>query len=345
MVEVNVKKVFEDFTLDVDFKSGASFTALFAPSGSGKSLTLQCIAGLVKPDEGKIVIDGKVFYDSEKNFFLKPQLRKVGYLFQDYALFPHMTVEENVFYGAKDKQFAERLFGILGIEKIRKRYPSEVSGGQKQRTALARALAVKPRLLLLDEPFSALHKSLREVLYQEIKKIASMFNLKVILVSHDIDEVFELAEYMVILRHGKVVQEGKPMDVFFEPADVDTASLLGHKSFFEGVVLDPETGEVLVGNKVKLKCRKRKGLKKGERVWVSILPFSVALTFFDSENKIEVKITDLSRKREFLEVKGLFLGKEITFHLPFTLLPNISLERGKEIEVALSSALLPVMKG
>ena len=128
MLTVSVRKDLKDFSLDVDFRSEAKITALFAPSGSGKSLTLQTIAGLMEPDRGRIEVNGEVFFDSEKGINLSPQQRKVGYLFQDYALFPHMTVIENIRYGSKDEKLIERLLRILEIDSIRNKYPSEISG-------------------------------------------------------------------------------------------------------------------------------------------------------------------------------------------------------------------------
>ena len=169
-LEVNIEKKLDGFTLRAAFSAGNTPTALLGASGCGKSMTLRCIAGIVKPDKGRIVLDGRVLFDSEQHIDLPPQQRGAGLLFQNYALFPNMTVEQNILCGLKaEKDRAARqarcaeLLRAMRLEPLAKRYPAQLSGGQQQRTALARILAGRPRILMLDEPFSALDSYLREV--------------------------------------------------------------------------------------------------------------------------------------------------------------------------------------
>jgi molybdate transport system ATP-binding protein len=189
---------------------------LFGHSGAGKTTLLRILAGLTKPDKGKIVFNNTVWFDSDKNINIPPQERNVGYMFQDYALFPNMTVEKNISFAQKVKDYKEvdELMALFDIDALKHQHPAKLSGGQKQRVALARALAAKPRLLLLDEPLSALDWTMRASLQLEIRKAHELMNSVTLLVSHDISEVFQLASSVIVLKDGTVVKRGKPDDVF-----------------------------------------------------------------------------------------------------------------------------------
>jgi len=189
---------------------------LFGHSGAGKTTLLRILAGLFNPDRGYISFNGEVWYDSAKKINLSPQQRNVGYMFQDYALFPNMTVRRNIEFAQKVKNTEEvdNLLNHFGLEALQKQYPAKLSGGQKQRVALARALAAKPNLLLLDEPLSALDYEMRLNLQDEILKAHKLLNSQTLLVSHDKEEVIKLADTVVMLRNGAVIQCGKPEDIF-----------------------------------------------------------------------------------------------------------------------------------
>ena len=189
---------------------------LFGHSGAGKTTLLRILAGLVTPDRGFISFNGQVWYDSAKKINLPPQLRNVGYMFQDYALFPNMSVRKNIEFAQKIKNAGEvdNLLSHFGLEVLQKQYPAKLSGGQKQRVALARALAAKPNLLLLDEPLSALDYDMRLSLQDEILKAHQMLNTQTLLVSHDKDEVYKLADTVLMLRNGVITAKGKPEEVF-----------------------------------------------------------------------------------------------------------------------------------
>ncbi len=216
---VKLHKKVSGFTLDVEWEIGNELAVIFGPSGSGKSMTLQLIAGLMPPDGGRISSEGKIFFDAEHNISLPPQQRRIGYVFQDLALFPHMSIKDNILYGAKDIEKSvrdKRLYDIISIfrlDGIERKRPGEISGGQKQRVALARALIRKPDVLLLDEPFSSLDTSLRADMRTFLKDIRKEFNLPVILITHDIFEAITLADRVILYEDGKVIIAGKPHEV------------------------------------------------------------------------------------------------------------------------------------
>ncbi|TVM16352.1 ABC transporter ATP-binding protein [Oceanidesulfovibrio indonesiensis] len=204
----------EEFVLRSHFSTSNRALVLFGPSGSGKTLTLKAVAGLLTPDEGCIKVNGDVLFDSSSNVDIPTCHRKVGYVFQDYALFPHLTVWENVAFGLKrvfgrvgpeKVRDVDALVGLFGLDKVAHLKPSFISGGQQQRTALARTLATRPRILLLDEPFSALDQPLRLRMRSELENVLEKFDIPMIMVTHDSDEVESFAEAVVVYRDGNVV--------------------------------------------------------------------------------------------------------------------------------------------
>lgn len=203
--------------LKVDLEIGHNeLLCLFGHSGAGKTTILRMLAGLLAPNKGFIAFNGQVWFDSAQKINLPPQKRNVGYMFQDYALFPHMTVRKNIEFAQKIKntEEADELLIHFGLEALQKQYPAKLSGGQKQRVALARALAAKPNLLLLDEPLSALDYEMRLSLQDEILKAHRMLNSVSLLISHDIDEVKKLAEKVIILQNGVITRQGRVSEVF-----------------------------------------------------------------------------------------------------------------------------------
>ncbi len=232
-LSVGVKKAFGAFTLDVSWNIGSELAVLFGYSGAGKSLTLQMVAGLVRPDAGSIVLNGRPLFDSSARLDLAPQQRSFGYVFQDLALFPHMTVEENILFGGHgigQEERRERVnmmisrFRLGGLEK---KCPSEISGGQKQRVAVARALIRYPDALLLDEPFSALDAPLRGDMRELLRDVQREFMIPVVLVTHDREEALGLADRLIVYSGGGVEQCGAPQEVLERPATELVARLLG----------------------------------------------------------------------------------------------------------------------
>jgi molybdate transport system ATP-binding protein len=195
-----------------------SFVTLFGPSGAGKTSILRMLAGLSNPDRGKIRVNGVTWFDSDKRINLSPQKRSIGFVFQDYALFPNLTVRENVAYAAdkNEPRWVDELLGLAGLASLQHRLPGALSGGQKQRVALARAIARKPAILLLDEPLSALDIELRSQLQDDLARLHQRFGLTTLLVSHDVGEVFKLSQRVLRLEGGRIVQSGTPAAVFLQ---------------------------------------------------------------------------------------------------------------------------------
>jgi len=232
-LSVFLKKQFRGFDLDVSFEIENELAVLFGFSGAGKTVTLKMIAGLISPDEGYVIINGKTLFDHERMISEPPQSRRIGYVFQDPSLFPHMTVEKNIAYGLngnvnkhdRQQKIAEMvsIFQLTGLEK---KFPSEISGGQQQRTACARALIRMPSVLLLDEPFCALDSPIRLEMQKVVKTIQRSFHIPVILVTHDILEAAFIADKLIVYAHGRVHQIGTPDEVLDQPATPETAALV-----------------------------------------------------------------------------------------------------------------------
>lgn len=213
MLEVSIYRPLDGFTLDVHFSTDSPMSALVGPSGSGKTLTLRAVAGVFTPDTGRIVLDGEPLFDSERGIDLPPQARRVGYVPQQYALFPHLNVQENVGFGLRGVSAIERkhrigeLLELVDLAGMEKRRVQQLSGGQQQRVALARALIVQPRILLLDEPFSALDSGIRQPLRNSLLELQQTLGFKALLVSHDPADA-AIAGQQFQFQHGQIVGDG-----------------------------------------------------------------------------------------------------------------------------------------
>ena len=269
LLKVNIQKKLKEFDLEVDFELKKGRLGILGPSGCGKSMTLKSIAGIVTPDEGVVSLttDEEItYFDSNEKINLKPQDRNVGYLFQNYALFPNMTVEENVSIGlskdnnkkgflslfskksvkntdnnlseeSNEKRVSEMIkrFHLEGLEK---RYPRQLSGGQQQRVALARILAYGPDVILLDEPFSAMDAYLKEQLRIELANMLKDFDGFSILVTHDRDEAFQFCDELIVLDEGKIIAKGATYEIFENPKKVQVARLTGCKNISKIEIVD-----------------------------------------------------------------------------------------------------------
>jgi molybdate transport system ATP-binding protein len=248
MIEVHIEKSLGSFHLQVDFTAGNEVLALLGGSGSGKSMTLRAIAGIETPDKGRIVVDDTVFFDSEQKINLTPQQRQVGLLFQNYALFPTMTVVENIMMGvrsgskAEKRALAEDALKRFALDGLGDRRPSQLSGGQQQRAALARILVGKPKILMLDEPFSALDSHLRDQMEQEVLDIIREFGGTTLLVSHSRDEVFRMADRIAVYDSGHIDALDEKHRVFQDPKTYRAALLTGCKNFSAVSGLRQENG-------------------------------------------------------------------------------------------------------
>jgi len=285
MIELELKKKLlgaqGEFTLDVTLRiEQGEFVTLFGDSGAGKTTLLRCLAGLAEPDEGKIQVNGEIWFN--RHIHLPVQQRRVGYMFQDYALFPNMTVRGNLEFalrkGANPQRVSE-LIEIMALGDLQYRKPATLSGGQKQRVALARALAAEPQLLLLDEPFSALDHQTGLRLQDEVLRLQRLFGISTVMVSHDVSEVYRLSRRVFILEQGRISQEGSPAEVF-------GAGQAGGKFSFVGEVLAIEAADVvyavtlLVGNqivRVIATTDEAQKLKLGDRVMLLSKAFNPVL--------------------------------------------------------------------
>lgn len=244
-LEVDIKKSFPSFTLDVAFSAEDETLGFLGASGCGKSLTMRCIAGIETPDEGRIVVNGTVFFDSERKINLKPQERKTALLFQNYMLFPNLTVAENVGAGiGRDVSKADRAALVaaelkrFGLEAFDRRYPAQLSGGQQQRVALARMLAARPGILMLDEPFSALDSHLKSVLEQNLVSLFDAFHGTVLYVSHDIDEALRFCDRIAVVEDGSIVETATGDELVNSPQSVAGIKLSGCKNATAAEFLD-----------------------------------------------------------------------------------------------------------
>ncbi|HEC1889158.1 TPA: sulfate/molybdate ABC transporter ATP-binding protein [Campylobacter jejuni] len=235
---INTAKGRLDLNFKKDIESG-KITALFGESGAGKTTLLKIIAGLIKPKFGRIEVDNELWFDSSKNFSLALQKRKIGFVFQDYALFPNMNVKENIAYATSSKAKVSELLALMGLENLAKIYPKHLSGGQAQRVALARALAREPKILLLDEPLSALDFKMRANLQDELVKILEYFKISTLLVSHDLAEIYKLSHRILELKNGKIIKDF-PKNEFF------THSSISAKLRLSATLLEIKKSDILV---------------------------------------------------------------------------------------------------
>jgi molybdate transport system ATP-binding protein len=246
-LEVRIRKRFPNpegsFILNVHFRALAGFTILFGASGAGKTTLLDCIAGLTDPDDGRIAVGGEDVYDSEKKRNVVAWKRRIGYVHQDLALFPHLTAEENVAYGLRSLSASERkarsreMLAAFRIEHLRERRPAQISGGERQRVALARALVTEPRALMLDEPLAALDRPTKSSLVDDLRKWNQHHRVPILFVTHNGEEVFALGDEVIMLDAGRIVAQGQPHEVMRAPRLETVAHLSGFENIFDATVL------------------------------------------------------------------------------------------------------------
>lgn len=291
-------KVLSDLSLNM--KQG-EIVAVLGKSGSGKSTLLNIIAGFEESDTGEVIVNNTTLFNKEKSLFIAPELRNIGYLFQNYALFPHMNVYKNISFGLKKeqnnkKEIVEELLELVGLSGFEKRYPHELSGGQQQRIALARALAPRPKILLLDEPFSGLDTELRIKTRGEVRKIMKQAQTTAVLVTHDQEEAFAIADKVAIINQGVIEQIDEPERIYHFPANRFIAEFLGQADFIKGIVvekgIDSEIG--LIPNK--------NSFSKGSVVEIMLRPENIK--FLHDENGLIEVIS-----RSFKGYENLYLLK------------------------------------
>jgi iron(III) transport system ATP-binding protein len=239
---------------DVSFSFEAGILSFVGPSGCGKTTLLRSIAGLEVPDAGSIAIDGKVYTWIERGILVPPYSREIGFVFQNYALWPHMTVFDNTAFALKlRKRPADEIkrrvlaaLDLVGLQQKEERYPSQLSGGQQQRVALARSLVMEPRLILLDEPLSNLDAKLREEMRVELKKLIRKVGISALFVTHDQEEAFVISDKVIVMNGGKMLQYGTPDEIYNRPEDPFVASFIGHSTLVDGKILSVLNGDCVV---------------------------------------------------------------------------------------------------
>jgi molybdate transport system ATP-binding protein len=292
------------FALNVELDAAAGVTVLYGPSGSGKTLTLDAIAGFIAPDTGRIMLDDRILFDAEARLNLRPQARQCGYVFQNYALFPHMTLRRNLAFAAHQLPRLERhrriaeLLDRFRLTDLAGRYPRELSGGQKQRGSIARALIANPKLLLLDEPGRGLDAVLKADLHALIGEMKESLRLPMLLVTHDLEECFALADRVLIYSAGEIVQRGSPLDLLRNPGTAAVARFLGDFNLYEAEVisLDPgrQTSRIrMLGEE--WRGPHLRGCFKGDRVTLSARPEELRIAPKPGENRVRA---DLVRATE-----------------------------------------------
>jgi len=313
-LELNIQKRFAasgnapGFDLDIALQCDAGITVLFGASGAGKTLTLDSLAGFLRPDQGRILLHNEILFDAQSGVFLPPQRRGIGYVFQNYALFPHMTVEQNLAFGVTRLPSLERhrrireMLDLFGLAALGSRRPHELSGGEKQRASIARALIPHPRLLLLDEPVRGLDYQLRHDFYAVVRNIRETYRIPVLLVTHDVTEGFVLADRVAVYRAGRIIQTGSPDDVFLRPRNAAVARLLGISNIFAGTIdaLDPMSDSAVIGTGVfPVAVPYQPGRLRGDKVWfciqsehVALLPRATAPSDRARENQVPVEVIE-----------------------------------------------------
>lgn len=347
MLKVDIEKTLPDFSLRVAFETENEILVLFGPSGAGKTLTLGSIAGFVKPHSGIIKLDDRVLFESPSTF-VPMHRRGIGVVFQGYALFPHMTVAQNVAYGLRYMQGrgapVQEMLARLHLQDLAHRYPHQLSGGQQQRVALGRALIVKPSLLLLDEPFSALDKAVREELQTEIVRLQREFQLTVVVITHDLDDAFALGDKLAVLRNGRVCQFGGVNEVFNHPASAAVAKIMGATNLFYGTVTGKSAdGVMLAWGDIPLRAAPA-DVSVGDTVPFFIRPEDVKvihpdkpLKYLSGDNLLNVTVTRLAHRGAVMamRVNAPHLPQPIAVRFPQRGYRDLQLREGKAIQVSL----------
>src|SRR5580658_4893551 len=331
MIQARIRKQYAPgsdsagFSLDLEFHAAAGATVLFGSSGAGKTLTLDSIAGFVRPDEGRILLDDQILFDGDAGVHLPPRSRHCGYVFQNYALFPHMTLRQNLEFAVeraprlgRHRKVTEML-ERFHLAEVAGRRPYELSGGQKQRCSIARALIGAPRVLLLDEPARGLDAPLRAELYSVLRQVRQDFGTPVLLVTHDTEECFQLADEMVVLREGRAVQSGKPRKIFDQPANVEVARLLGLYNILEAEIraLDPgRNSSRLRYQGFELAGPYFPGRLIGDRVWLCIRPDALRVMPKNGRPGTNQMPATLVRAVEKLERVRLEFAGDIAVEMP-----------------------------
>lgn len=328
MIRASISKKFPagdesaGFTLDVKFEAEPGVTVLYGPSGAGKTLTLDAIAGFLQPDAGRVLLGERILFDSGAGVHLRPQERRCGYVFQNYALFPHMTVRQNLAFAAYELPRLERhrriaeLLDRFRLNDLAGRYPRELSGGQKQRASIARALIAEPSALLLDEPARGLDAQLRADLFGVVRELRKSLRIPILLVTHDLEECFALADKVLIYEGGRIAHRGAPLKLLGNPGTAEVARLLGDFNIYEAEVLALDPGRQTSRIRL-LGCEMTgphlRACFRGDRVTLCARPEELKLVTKPGDNRIRV---DLVRATERPQSIRADFGDQLIVDVP-----------------------------
>jgi molybdate transport system ATP-binding protein len=338
VLEVRIRKKIPEFTLDIAFSVNQEILAILGPSGSGKTMTLHCIAGIITPDEGYIKLNDRVLFDSSAGINLPPQVRRTGFVFQNYALFHHLTVEQNIAYGirhlpAQDrKERVAQLIEKMHIKRLGHRYPGQLSAGQQQRVAVARALAPEPEVLLLDEPFSALDSMVKDRLQLELQSLQNFYKGNMLFVTHDLAEGYKLSSKIAIYESGRIVQCDKKEKVIDSPANHTAARLTGVRNLFKGTVTAIEETQALVNipelaDEVRVDLNGMTNLTLNQNVTVGIRPEYIHLSDYPVENTFRCVVDRVIERISSYDCFFYVPGKTGARHWIEAILPKSDGER------------------
>lgn len=355
-LEVRIRKRFPNpegsFLLNVHFRALAGFTILFGASGVGKTTLLDCIAGLTDPDEGHITVGGEAAYDSDSKQNVPAWKRRIGYVLQDLALFPHLTAEQNVAYGLRQLGPAERrtrsreMLNTFRIDHLRERRPAQISGGERQRVALARALVTEPRALLLDEPLAALDRPTKSQIIADLRRWNQHYRVPILLVTHSGEEVFALGEEVIVLEAGKIVAQGRPKDVMHAPRLEAVAQLVGFENIFYATVVavNEKRGTMtcrIGGGPLELETplvrteagsRLRVGIQAGDILLATESPRGLS-----ARNVVPGTIRRLEQREGIVSAGVDCSGTEFEIHLTLAARDLLGLARGKKVWVVIKT--------
>jgi molybdate transport system ATP-binding protein len=351
----------KDFVLDVEFRAVAGFTILFGASGAGKTTLLDCLAGLVTPDAGRIAIGARVLFDQAEQVDLPPAKRRIGYVFQDLALFPHMTVEQNVEYGlvslsrSQRKGLASAILSTLRIDALAQRKPRQISGGERQRAALARTLVTNPEVLLLDEPLAALDARTKARILDDLRAWNHDHGIPILYVTHSREEVFALGERAIVLDSGRILAQGTPHDVLDAPRQEMIAQLAGFENIFDAIV------ESLHADRGTMTCRLggrgtavlletplvrsevgssiRVGIRAGDILLAIALPVGLS-----ARNVIPGRIVELEQ-RDVIVSARVECGVEMEVHLTLAARDALEVQPGREVWLVIKTHSCHLMRG
>jgi len=340
--------------LDIDIECQPSeIFVLVGPSGSGKTTTLRSIAGLYQPTSGKILCGDQLWFDSETGINISVQKRATGFVFQHYALFPHLSVQDNIRIAIKDRQQTQRLAELISLTRLQgleKRFPHQLSGGQQQRVALARALACSPDVLLLDEPFSAIDQQTRRHLVRELVQLKSRINIPVIHVTHNLNEARRLADRLCIINQGKSLQTGTAEVIMNKPVSADVASLTGHDNIYTAIVCAQDAHDRkswIDWQGMRLQCDYRPEFSLNEKVDWFIPSTQIALSGnVSGNNHLQATITEMIQLGDGTVVTlSLSQSKEkLTMNVSTYLAQQSQLATGQSVTVSLLASGIHLMK-